>query len=443
MASGAADNPALAQYALASRYLPGGVCASARRNEAIGHPFFVSRGDGPWLYDLRGRRYLDMSTSHGASLLGHNHPRITAAVRAALDMGIVCSAETVHHARLAQRITELVPCAERVRFGGSGTETVMHGLRLARCATGREKFIKFEGHFHGYSDALNYSVMPPLDRAGPQRTPTPYAESAGVPANTRDHLIVLPFNDERALVAAFAEHGDTVAALLLEPINYDQGCVMPHPGFLQACRSLCDRHGVLLFFDEVLTAFRVAPGGAQEKLGVTPDLCVLGKAFGAGMPISALAGRRAVMEHLQPLGSCQMSGTFLAHPTAVLAALAALEEYASAGFYQRLDTLCAGFFAGFQAAIERSGVVLRLQHAGPRFGLYFGVRGEVDSYRKAAARNLDAERCFVRACYDRGVFFQPAAHHGFSAVHGKAELDLALVAIEAALAEVRAAGYAG
>jgi glutamate-1-semialdehyde aminotransferase len=138
-----------------------------------------------------------------------------------------------------------------------------------------------------------------------------------------------------------------------------------------------------------------------------------------------------------------MSGTFLAHPTAVLAALAALEEYASAGFYQRLDTLCAGFFAGFQAAIERSGVVLRLQHAGPRFGLYFGVRGEVDSYRKAAARNLDAERCFVRACYDRGVFFQPAAHHGFSAVHGKAELDLALVAIEAALAEVRAAGYAG
>lgn len=438
-----AGNPALAQYALASRYLPGGVSASARRNDAIGHPFFVTRGDGPWLYDLRGHRFLDMSTSHGASLLGHNHPRIKAAVQQALDMGIVCSAETVHQALLAQRITELVPCAEMVRFGGSGTETVMHGLRLARCATGREKLIKFEGHFHGYSDALNFSVMPPLDKAGPARTPTPYAESSGVPANTREHVIVLPFNDPHALEAAFAEHGHEVAALLLEPINYDQGCLMPRPGFLALCRQLCDRHGAVLFFDEVLTAFRVAPGGAQQKFGVTPDLCVLGKAFGAGMPISALAGRRAVMEHLQPLGACQMSGTFLAHPVAVLAALAALEEYSRPGFYERLDGLCADFYAGFQAAIERSGVTLRLQHAGPRFGLYFGVRGAIDEYRKAATKNHDAERCFVRGCYERDVFFQPAAHHGFSAAHGKAELDMALAAIEGALADVRAAGHAG
>jgi len=442
MHEAAVENPALAQHALASRYLPGRVCASARRNDAIGHPFFVSRGDGPWLYDLRGRAYLDMSISHGASLLGHNHPRIKAAVQRALDMGIVCSAETVHHAQLAQRISELVPCAEMVRFAGSGTETVMHGVRLARCATGREKLIKFEGHFHGYSDALNFSVMPPLEHAGPARTPTPYVESSGVPANTRDHLIVLPFNNPQALEAAFAAHGREVAALLLEPINYDQGCVMPQPGFLELCRRLCDRHGTVLFFDEVLTAFRVAPGGAQQKLGVTPDLCVLGKAFGAGMPISALAGRRAVMEHLQPLGTSQMSGTFLAHPTGVLAALAALEVYSSPGFYDRLDALCVDFYAGFAAAIARSGVTLRLQHAGPRFGLYFGVSGSIDEYRKAASKNHDAERRFVRACYERGVYFQPAAHHGFSAVHGKAELDQALVAIEGALADVHAAGHA-
>jgi len=231
-------DPSLRQFALASRYLPGGVCASARRNEAIGHPFFVSRGDGAYLYDLQDRPYLDMSISHGASLLGHNHPDIKAAVRQALDIGIVCSSETVHHARLAQRITEMVPCAQMVRFGGSGTETVMHGLRLARCATGREKLIKFEGHFHGYSDALNYSVMPPLDQAGPARTPTPYAESAGVPRNTRDHVIVLPFNDPIALESAFAIHGRDVAALLMEPINYDQGCVMAQPGFLALCREL-------------------------------------------------------------------------------------------------------------------------------------------------------------------------------------------------------------
>ena len=437
--AGDAANPALAQYALASAVLPGGVCASARRNEAIGHPFFVSRGDGAWLYDLQGRAFLDMSTSHGASLLGHNHPRIKAAVQQALDMGIVCSAETVHQTRLAQRITEMVPCAEMVRFAGSGTETVMHGLRLARCATGREKLIKFEGHFHGYSDALNFSVMPPLDQAGPARTPTPFAESSGVPANTREHVIVLPFNDPVALEAAFAAHGPEVAALLLEPINYDQGCLMPQPGFLQLCRDLCSRHGSVLFFDEVLTAFRVAPGGAQQKLGVTPDLCVLGKAFGAGMPISALVGKKQVMAHLQPLGSCQMSGTFLAHPTTVLAALAALEEYSRPGFYEELDALCDGFYAGFQQVIDASGVQLRLQHAGPRFGLYFGVTGNIVEYRKAASKDHDAERLFVRACYQRGVYFQPAAHHGFSAAHTGADLLLALEVIAAALSDVRAA----
>ena len=428
---------ALAQFALASRYLPGGVCASARRNAAIGHPFFVSRGAGAYLYDLQGRPYIDMSVSHGASLLGHGHPAVIAAVRQALDMGIVCSAETVHHAHLARRITELVPCAEMVRFGGSGTETVMHGLRLARCATGREKLIKFEGHFHGYADALNFSVMPPLDLAGPARTPTPYVESAGVPRNTSEHVIVLPFNDPAALQAAFLTHGNDVAALLMEPINYDQGCVMPQPGFLALCRQLCDRHGSVLFFDEVLTAFRTGPGGAQQHLGVTPDLCVLGKAFGAGMPISALAGKRAIMEHLQPLGASQMSGTYLAHLTAVLAALAALETYSSPGFYDRLDDLCQYFYRGFQAAIDRSGVVVRLQFAGPRFGLYFGVPGAVDNYRAAAARNAGAELCFIRACFARGVYFQPAAHHGFSAVHSRTDMDKVLSAIEAALSEVR------
>ncbi len=434
---------ALAQFALASRYLPGGVCASARSNKAIGHPFFVSRGDGAYLYDLQERPYLDMSTSHGASLLGHNHPRLKAAVQQALDMGIVCSAETVHHARLAQRIVELVPCAEMVRFGGSGTETVMHGLRLARCVTGREKLIKFEGHFHGYSDALNYSVMPPLERAGPSRTPTPYAESDGVPRNTREHVIVVPFNDPDALEAAFTEHGHTVAALLLEPINYDQGCVMPQPGFLELCRDLCDRHGSLLFFDEVLTAFRVALGGAQQLLGVTPDLCVLGKAFGAGMPISALAGRRAVMAHLQPVGQSQMSGTYLAHPTAVLAATAALEAYAAPGFYDRLAETCAHFYAGFEEIIARSGVRVRLQYCGPRFGLYFGVGGQVDNYRQAAARDLAAELQFVRGCFDRGVYFQPAAHHGFSAVHGRADLDKALAAVAGALDDMPRIGVDG
>ncbi len=292
-------------YDQAQRYLPGGVSATARANAAIGHPLYVSRGDGPRIYDVEGREYIDMCVSHGASLLGHNHPRIKTAVAQALDMGILCSCETEYHVSLARRVTELVPCAELVRFAGSGTETVMHALRLARSATGRDKIIKFEGHFHGYADALNFSAAPPLDQAGPVRAPIAYPESSGMPASAHRDIVIIPFNDEPALEEAFAAHGRDAAALLLEPINYDQGCIVPKPGFLQRCRDLCDRHGVILFYDEVLTAFRMAPGGAQQYLGVTPDLCVLGKAFGGGTPISAVAGKREIMQHLRLLGAAR------------------------------------------------------------------------------------------------------------------------------------------
>lgn len=430
---------ALELLASASQVLPGGVCAAARANEAIGRPFYVSRGEGAYLYDLDGRPYVDMCTSHGASLLGHGHPAITAAVRQALELGVLCSAETVHPSLLARRICDLVPCAEMVRFAGSGTETVMHGLRLARRATGRERIIKFEGHFHGYYDTLNYSVMPPLDQAGPASAPVAWPESGGMPRGGDQHVIVVPFNDPEALRAAFARHGHEVATLLMEPINYDQGCITPLPGFAQLCRELCDQHGALLFFDEVLTAFRMAPGGAQQWLGVTPDLCVLGKAMGAGMPISALAGRRAVMRHLKPLGDSQMSGTYLAHPTAVLATLAALELYASPGFHARLEEVAEPFYAELDALIARSGVTLRVQHVGPRFGLYFGLEGEVRNYRDAARKDHVAEARFIRGCFERGVFFQPSAHHGFSAVHRREDLAKVLVAAEGALADLRAA----
>src|SRR5262245_53613891 len=212
-------------FATARQYLPGGVTASARANPAIGRPFYVARGDGAYVYDLDGHAHVDMCVSHGASLLGHNHPRIKAAVARALEQGIICAYETEHHIALARKIAELVPCAELVRFAGSGTETVMHALRLARAATGREKAIKFEGHFHGYSDFLNYSWAPPLDQAGPAERPSAYPQSAGMPASLRDMLIVVPFNNTTALEQAFARHGSEVATLIMEPINYDSGCI--------------------------------------------------------------------------------------------------------------------------------------------------------------------------------------------------------------------------
>lgn len=424
-------------FVLAQDVLPGGVSATARNNKALGHPFYVSHGDGADVFDLDGKRYVDLCTSHGASLLGHNHSAVKAAVCKALDLGIVCAAETEYQIALAKKIIEMVPCAEMVRFSGSGTETMMHALRLARAATGREKIIKFEGHFHGYSDFLNFSWAPPLDKAGSAHQPIPYPESAGMPTSTRDEIVIVPFNDPDALESAFAQHGHEVAALVMEPINYDSGCIPPQPEFAQLCRALCHRYGALLLFDEVLTAFRMAPGGAQQDLGVTPDVCVLGKAFGGGMPISALAGKRDVMMQLRPAGQSEMSGTYLAHLTAVFAALAALNEYSRPGFYDHLDAIGERFYGIFQELIQRSGVKVRLQHVGPRFGLYFGLDQPVTNYRQAARQNHAQFLTFVRGCIRRGAYVHVSAHHGFSAAHTDADMDRALEAIEGALSDVK------
>ena len=422
----------------ARQHMPGGVSATARMNAALRRPFYIRRGDGAFVEDLDGRRYVDMCMSHGASLLGHNHPAITQAVRAALDLGVICAYENEHQVQLAERLAEIIPCAEQARFAGSGSEAMMHALRLARAATGRELIIKFEGHFHGYSDVLNYSWAPPLDQAGKAENPQPYAESAGMPHTLSETLIVVPFNDPAALSTVFEQYGSQIAALLLEPVNYDSGCILPLPGFLGHCRALCDLFGTILLFDEVLTAFRMHLAGAQGWSGITPDLAVLGKALGAGMPISAVVGRRSVMQHLRPEGSSELSGTYLAHLTAVLAAQAALEVYAAPEFYPRLIANAEHFYAEFQRLIDRSGVAMRLQHVGARFGMYFGITAPVTNYREAACQSQTMLQVFVAGCIARGVYFHTAAHHGISAMHTGATLDIVLDAIEGALADLRA-----
>ena len=424
-------------YAFAQRYIPGGVSASARVNKAIGHPLFIARGDGPRIYDVDGRSYVDMCVSHGASLLGHNHPKIKAAVARALDLGIICSYETEYHSAAAKKITEVVPCAEMVRFSGTGTETVMHALRLARAFTGRSKIIKFEGHFHGYCDYIFYSSAPPLSLAGPASAPVPYAQCAGIPEEIQDLIVVVPFNDPDALEAAFAQHGPATAALILEPVNFDAGCVIAKPHFLELCRELCTRYGSLLFFDEVLTAFRIALGGAQEYYGVAPDLAVLGKAIGAGVPISAIVGSREIMLHLRPVGDSEHSGTYMAHLTGVLAAQAALDVYSQPGFYERLKDVGDRFYAGFQEIIDRSGVPARLQHLGPRFCIYFGLTEEVTNYRQVALQDEKLLLTFIAGCIQRGVYFHVSPHHGFSAAHTDADLAEALNGIEGAMGDVK------
>lgn len=424
-------------YKQAKQVLPGGVCATARYHHVLKRPFFISRGDGAYVYDLDGNQYIDMCLSHGASLLGHNHPRIKDAIMKALDIGIICAYETEYHVALAQRLSEIIPCADMSRFSGSGTETIMHAIRLARVASGRQKILKIEGHFHGYADEVNFSWGPPLDKAGSDDAPIPYPESAGIPPKLANDIIIIPYNEPELLKNAFEKHHDDLAMLILEPINYDAGCLLPQDGYLGLCRTLCGDYGVVLFFDEVLTAFRMALGGAQEYLGITPDLCVLGKAFGGGTPISAISGKREIMSHMRPVGQSEHSGTYLAHLTTVLPALAALEEYSQPDFYKNLNAMAQRFYDGFQDIIDRSGLAIRLQYAGPRFGMHFGLDGELRTYRDTVRRDVEMERKFIGACLERGVYFHTALHHGMSAVHTDDDLGQVLDVIEQSINHIK------
>lgn len=426
-------------YDLAAKVMPGGVTASTRLNRAIGCPFYVSRGDGSRIYDLSGREYVDMCMSHGASILGHNHPKIKEAVMKAVEMGIVCSYETEFHYALAKRITDLVPCAEMVRFAGSGTETVMHTLRLAREYTGKDKIIKFEGHFHGYNDYVLFSSSPPSEDAGPADAPRPCPDSGGIPLGIKEYVVVAPFNDIDALERIVKSNRDQVGALIMEPVAYNAGCIVPTRDYMRQVRRLATEYDVLLVFDEVLTAFRLAPGGAQEYFGVVPDLAILGKAIGGGLPISAFCGKREIMEHVKPVGNAQHSGTYMGHLIPVLGALACLEEVSKPGFFERLSDTGARLYGGIKEIVSRHRIRARLQYAGPRFNIYFGIDPEVEvsNFRIACQQDAEMTLKFVRKAIENGVYFHDyhgePAHHGFSAAHTIKDVDRALEGIDAAL----------
>jgi glutamate-1-semialdehyde 2,1-aminomutase len=423
----------------AAQLTPGGGAATVRFNRALGKTMYFARGDGSYVTDVDGTRYLDMCMSHGASILGHNHPALKAAVADALEMGIICSYETEHHVTLARKMVEMVPGAEMVRFSGSGTETVMHTLRLARAFTGRNKFIKFEGHFHGYSDYIYWSTAPPLADAGPATNPRPFCQSDGIPDDMADYVVVVPFNDLEALRIAVESNREDLAGIILEPVNYDAGCILPGPGYLEGIRELASQNDVLLIFDEVLTAFRIAPGGAQEYYGVTPDLAILGKATGGGLPLSAIAGKKEVMSQLRPLGNAEHSGTYMGHLIPVAGSLACLNELSKPGVYERLFALGDRLYEGIQDSIHRTGIRARLQHLGPRFFIYFGLDPdlEVTEYRAAARYDREMTLAFSRETMSRGVYFHDygggLAHHGFSTAHTEDDVDLALEVIEDSL----------
>jgi glutamate-1-semialdehyde 2,1-aminomutase len=406
----------------AGRVLAGGVSSDARRlpNGSL----FVDRASGAYLWDVDGNRYVDYVLGQGPALLGHSAPVVADAVAAQVRRGISYSAQHLAEVEVAETLCRLIPCAERVRFNSVGSEAVHAALRLARGHTGRSKIVKFEGHYHGWFDPVLYSVHPALDAAGPARTPAVVGGTAGQPASAAGDLLVAPWNDLPALAGLLAEHGADVAAVIMEPILCNTGVIMPDDGYLAGVAQLCRHSGALLVFDEIITGFRMAPGGAQEYLGVTPDLATFGKAMAGGMQLSALVGRADVLEDIAT-GRVAHAGTFNSHPVAVAAAratLAVLDEQRDT-VYPALHALGTRLADGLRAAAAKAGVPLLVSAPGPVLQTYVTDTGRVRDYRDFAATDRAAMARLHGLLMDRGVNVVPRGLWFLSTAHTFADID--------------------
>jgi len=427
------------QYDKARKVLPGGVNSSVRLNRALGTPFYVSRARGSRVWSIEGREFIDMCCAHGAALLGHAHPAVERALHQAVEVGLAHSFETEYHEELARKLCACVPCAERIRFCSSGTEATLHLIRACRAFTGRDKIIRVEGHFHGYHELIYIGGHPPVTCT--ENRTHPYLESPGIPAAFADFIIPIPFNDVDALARAIAEHGREAAMVILEPINYNSGGIQPRPGYLEAVRRLTRDAGIVLCFDEIQSAFKKSKGGAQQDLGVTPDVCTIGKAIGGGLPLSAFCGRADIMDLFQPAGPVQHSGTFNAHLIPVLAGLAFLEEAAKPDFYPRLQQLENQFHAGVDQIIARHDLGMIVPRHGARFNILLGRRTPAERYEDTFCHDRAVMLKIIKACYDRGVYFQDygggPAHHGYSIQHTPEDIGRVLDVLDEVLGQLK------
>lgn len=418
-----------------SKVLPGGVCSSARFHSPLGYPFYISKAAGSKVFDLDGKDYVDLTLSFGATLVGHAHPNVVEGIKTALEMGIMCSYENEWQQRLAQRLSQIVPCIDMIRFTLTGTESTYYAVKLAREYTGRTTVVKFEGHFHGFNDYLAYNYWPSREDMWPKTTPA----VAALPEYLKQGFRILPFNDRERLERMFETEGDEIAAVILEPVNYNSGTIMPETGYLQYLRDLTARHDALLIFDEVLSGFRTGPGCMQEAFGVTPDLCILGKAIGGGTCLSAFGGTREVMEHVAPLGNAQHSGTYNGHIIEMMAANSFLDLILADGFYEDFIDRCNRFYEEVNGIFRRQRVAARAQGYGARFSLLFGPPStrSLRNYADVVDNDMDVMQRFSRACLEHGVFLHPMRHHGLSSAHSDADITRTLEAIEKATREIK------
>ncbi|WP_158882900.1 glutamate-1-semialdehyde 2,1-aminomutase [Rhodanobacter sp. L36] len=417
----------------AQSLMPGGVNSPVRAFKSVGgEPFFTARADGAYLWDVEGTRYIDYVGSWGPMIAGHNHPAVREAVERAvkdgLSFGTPCAAEVT----MAETITRLIPSIEMVRMVNSGTEATMSAIRLARGATGRSKIVKFEGCYHGHGDSF-------LVKAGSGALTFGVPTSPGVPKASADLTLTLPFNDLDAAKTLFADHGSDVAGLIIEPVAGNMNCIPPVDGYLRGLRELCAQYGALLIFDEVMTGFRVALGGAQSLYDVTPDLTTFGKIIGGGMPVGAYGGRRELMQQIAPSGPIYQAGTLSGNPVAMAAGLAMLEVIQAPGFHERLAARTRLLTDGLQSVADGEGVAFSTHRVGGMFGLFF-TADKVTTFTQATTADVALFNRFFQGMLRRGVYLAPSAFEaGFmSSAHSDQDIADTLEAARGSLREARA-----
>ena len=420
-------------FASAQNHIPGGVNSPVRAFRSVGGtPLFLKHAEGAYVTDEDDKRYVDYVGSWGPMILGHSHPEVLDAVRRQLAHGLSYGAPTAMETEMAELVCSLVPSMEMVRMVSSGTEATMSAIRLARGYTGRDSIIKFEGCYHGHSDSL-------LVKAGSGALTQGVPSSAGVPAAFAKHTLTLPFNDLAAVEQMLAEVGSEVAYIIVEPVAGNMNCVPPAPGYLQGLREQCDKHGVVLIFDEVMTGFRVALGGAQAHYGVTPDLTTFGKIIGGGMPVGCFGGKRAIMERIAPLGPVYQAGTLSGNPLAMAAGLTTLNLIKRPGFHAELTDYTTRMLQGLKERAVAAGIPLVTTQVGGMFGLYFSDADDIVTFEDVMASDAERFKQFFHAMLDGGVYLAPSAFEaGFTSIaHGDKELQITLDAAERAFAQLK------
>jgi len=412
------SNTLSSNFTAAQNHIPGGVNSPVRAFAGVGgDPVFIKRAQGAYIFGEDDRQYIDYVGSWGPMILGHAHPEVISAVCDAAGNGLSFGAPTVIETIMADKVCELVPSMDMVRMVSSGTEATMSAIRLARGFTGRDKLIKFEGCYHGHADSL-------LVKAGSGALTLGQPSSPGVPASLAEHTVTLPYNDLETFNTAVADIADQVACVIIEPVAGNMNCIPPVAGFLEGVRETCTKHGIILIFDEVMTGFRVALGGAQGHYGIKPDLTTLGKVIGGGMPVGAFGGKREIMEYIAPLGPVYQAGTLSGNPIAMTAGLKTLALISAPGFYDELTEKVIFLTDGILAAAKSAGIDMTCNRVGGMFGLFFSDQ-QVSSFKQATHCDVERFKSFFHGMLDEGVYLAPSAYEaGFvSAAHSENDLQ--------------------